>query len=191
MLRPAQSLMSCTRRSPGSPCSLPLRAPATGSSTPARPHTWPVTRVCSPLSLPPHASSSAMEHPCQSSSLVHHSSHRLLPLHLHDVHVSPSLIKNLVSVRKLTRDNHVSVEFDPLGFSIKDLRNKEVLLRSESSGDLYPCPCHCRSTALCMSPSTLGTLVSATRGSPPSLAFYSLLISVVLPPLHIPVLHVV
>ena len=37
-----------------------------------------------------------------------------------------------------------------------------------------PCPRHCRSTALFMSPSTLGTIISATRGSLPSLAFYSL-----------------
>ena len=60
------------------------------------------------------------------------------PLHLRDVLVSPSLIKNLVSVRKLTRDNQVSVEFDPLGFSVKDLRSKEVILRSDSNDDLYP-----------------------------------------------------
>ena len=60
------------------------------------------------------------------------------PLHLHDVLVSPSLIKNLVSVRKLTRDNQVSVEFDPLVFSVKDLRSKEVILCSDRNGDLYP-----------------------------------------------------
>src|SRR6185312_9652134 len=43
------------------------------------------------------------------------------PLHLRNILVSPDLIKNLVSVRSLTRDNNVSVEFDPFGFSIKDL----------------------------------------------------------------------
>ena len=57
---------------------------------------------------------------------------------LRDVLVSQSLIHNLVSVRRLTKDNSISVEFDPLGFSIKDLHSKAVLLRSDSSGDLYP-----------------------------------------------------
>jgi len=69
---------------------------------------------------------------------IHHCIHHFLSLYLHDVLVSPTLIKNLVSICKLTCDNLVSVEFDPLGFSIKVLRNKEVLLRSESTGDLYP-----------------------------------------------------
>jgi hypothetical protein len=30
------------------------------------------------------------------------------PLHLHNVLVTPSLVKNLVSIRQLTRDNNVS-----------------------------------------------------------------------------------
>jgi len=69
--------------------------------------------------------------------------HALLPtpsssLKLNNVLISPHLIKNLISVRSLTRDNSVSVEFDPCGFSIKDLRSKTVLLRCDSSGDLYP-----------------------------------------------------
>jgi hypothetical protein len=33
----------------------------------------------------------------------------------------PELVENLISVYKLTRDNLVLVEFDPFGFSIKDL----------------------------------------------------------------------
>lgn len=60
------------------------------------------------------------------------------PLYLNSVLVSPSLIKNLISVRRLTRDNNISVEFDPSGFSIKDLRTKEERLRCNSDGDLYP-----------------------------------------------------
>jgi hypothetical protein len=50
------------------------------------------------------------------------------PLQLHNVLVCPSLIKNLVSVRALTRDNPVTVEFDVDGFSVKDLRTGTVLL---------------------------------------------------------------
>ena len=59
------------------------------------------------------------------------------PLHLRHVLVTPSIIKNLISVRKLTTDNLVSVEFDPLGVSVKDLRSKEVIARFNSSGDMY------------------------------------------------------
>jgi hypothetical protein len=50
---------------------------------------------------------------------------------------TPSLVSNLISVRKFTRDNCCSVEFDPFGFSVKDLINQTLLLRSNSSGDLY------------------------------------------------------
>jgi len=59
-------------------------------------------------------------------------------LHLHNVLVTPSLIKNLISVKQLTRDNNVSIEFDPVGFSVKDLATQTVMLRCENSGDLYP-----------------------------------------------------
>ena len=72
---------------------------------------------------------------CAGTATVPTSSSSLL---LHDVLVSPSLIKNLISVRRLTRDNSVSIEFDPFGFSIKDLHIRAVLFRSDSSGDLYP-----------------------------------------------------
>lgn len=59
-------------------------------------------------------------------------------LSLHNILYSPSIIKNLVSVRALTHDNFVSVEFDPFGFSIKDLHSKAVILRCDSTGDLNP-----------------------------------------------------
>ena len=51
---------------------------------------------------------------------------------------APKLIKNLISVRKFTHDNMVSVEFDLFGFSVKDLATGNVLLRSNSTDDLYP-----------------------------------------------------
>jgi hypothetical protein len=41
-------------------------------------------------------------------------------------------------VHSVTRGKNVSVEFDPFGFSIKDLCTREVIHRCESSGDLYP-----------------------------------------------------
>ena len=59
-------------------------------------------------------------------------------LKLNNVLHAPKLIKNLISVRKFTNDNMVSVEFDPFGFSVKDLQTGKQLMRCDSSGDLYP-----------------------------------------------------
>jgi hypothetical protein len=60
------------------------------------------------------------------------------PLHLNNILISPSIVKNLVSVRQLTCENNVSIEFDPHGFSVKDLSTGTVTLRCESDGALYP-----------------------------------------------------
>ena len=60
------------------------------------------------------------------------------PIQLNNVLVSPSIVKNLVSIPKLTRDNNISIEFDPTAFSIKDLPTGTVMLRCESFGELYP-----------------------------------------------------
>ncbi|GJT20391.1 ribonuclease H-like domain-containing protein [Tanacetum coccineum] len=60
------------------------------------------------------------------------------PLHLHNVLVTPNIIKNLISVRQFTRYNNYTIEFDSFGFSVKDLLTRHILLRCDSSGDLYP-----------------------------------------------------
>ncbi|GJU13467.1 ribonuclease H-like domain-containing protein, partial [Tanacetum coccineum] len=60
------------------------------------------------------------------------------PLHLHNVLVTPNIIKNLISVRQFTKDNNCTVEFDAFGFSVKDFLTRHILLRCDSSGDLYP-----------------------------------------------------
>jgi histone deacetylase 1/2 len=60
------------------------------------------------------------------------------PFRLNHVLYSSSIIKNLISVCKFTRDNHCSVEFDPYGFCVKDLAARKITLRSSSSGKLYP-----------------------------------------------------
>jgi hypothetical protein len=57
---------------------------------------------------------------------------------LNNVLVTPNLIKDLLSVRKFIIDNFVSIEFDPFGLSVKDLRTKNEIVRCNSSGDLYP-----------------------------------------------------
>ncbi|GJU35191.1 ribonuclease H-like domain-containing protein [Tanacetum coccineum] len=60
------------------------------------------------------------------------------PLHLHNVLVTPNIIKNLISVRQFTRDNNCTIKFDAFGFSVKDYLTRHILLQCDSSGDLYP-----------------------------------------------------
>ena len=50
------------------------------------------------------------------------------PLYLNNILVAPNLIKNLLSVRRLTTDNNCSVECDPFGLTVKDYPTKEELL---------------------------------------------------------------
>ncbi|GJX33260.1 ribonuclease H-like domain-containing protein [Tanacetum coccineum] len=78
-----------------------------------------------------------------SSIPVIHSGHVQIPnsyrpLHLRNVHVTPNIIKYLVSVRKFTTDNKCSIDFDPYGFTIRDYHTLHTLLRCDSTGDLYP-----------------------------------------------------
>ncbi|XP_071709322.1 uncharacterized protein [Rutidosis leptorrhynchoides] len=68
--------------------------------------------------------------------------HSVLPninraLHLSNVLVTPNIVKNLISVRKFARDNKVSVSFDEFGFSVKDYLTRRLLLRCDSTRDLY------------------------------------------------------
>src|SRR5438132_2273969 len=41
--------------------------------------------------------------------------------YLNNILVTPTIIKNLISVRQFTLDNNCSVELDPFGLSVKDL----------------------------------------------------------------------
>jgi hypothetical protein len=56
---------------------------------------------------------------------------------LRDVLIAPELIKNLISIQQFTRDNLVSIEFDPFGLSVKDYLTKVEIARFNSSGELY------------------------------------------------------
>lgn len=94
------------------------------SSSPAHPHI--IVGNCASLPVT-HAAATSIPTPSR-------------PLHLSNVLIAPHIIKNLLSVRALTRDNSVSVEFDPTGFSVKDLRTKAVMLRCDRTGHLYPLP---------------------------------------------------
>jgi hypothetical protein len=57
--------------------------------------------------------------------------------YLNDVLVAPHITHNLLSVRRFTIDNSCSIEFDPSGFSVKDLATRTLLARCDSSGPLY------------------------------------------------------
>ncbi|GJS57861.1 ribonuclease H-like domain-containing protein [Tanacetum coccineum] len=77
------------------------------------------------------------------SILVTNTGHSIIPfihrpLHLHNVLVTPNIIKNLISVRQFTRDNIYIIEFDAFGFSVKDFLTRHILLSCDRSGDLYP-----------------------------------------------------
>jgi hypothetical protein len=107
-----------------------------------------------PLSTPHFFTvSSGNSVPISSSS---HSSLRTPSWHifkLNNVLLVPNLIHNLLSIRKFTRDNICSIEFDAFGFSVKDLKTRRMILRYNSEGDLYTFPgsiptCQFSSTAM-------------------------------------------
>ncbi|GJU28338.1 ribonuclease H-like domain-containing protein, partial [Tanacetum coccineum] len=60
------------------------------------------------------------------------------PLQLINVLITPHIVKNLISVRQFVRDNNCKIEFDAFSFSVKDFMTRWVLLRCDSTGDLYP-----------------------------------------------------
>nr|GEY85628.1 reverse transcriptase domain-containing protein [Tanacetum cinerariifolium] len=69
--------------------------------------------------------------------------HSILPtptrsLHLNNVLITPHIVKNLIFVREFVRYNNCTIEFDAFGFSVKDFLTRRVLLRCDSTGDLYP-----------------------------------------------------
>ena len=89
-----------------------------------------------------------------------------MPLYLSNVLVSPDIIKNLVSVRSLTRENPVTVEFDMFGFSVKDARTRMVLHRCDSPDELYPVHSSTSSVAAPMALSAGVDLWHARLGHP-------------------------
>ncbi|GKC94791.1 hypothetical protein Tco_1160233 [Tanacetum coccineum] len=75
------------------------------------------------------------------SILVTNTGHSILPtpfkfLHLNNVLITPHIAKK--NVRQFVRDNNCTIEFDAFGFLVKDFMTRRVLLRCDSTGDLYP-----------------------------------------------------
>ncbi|GJU79213.1 hypothetical protein Tco_1276283 [Tanacetum coccineum] len=62
--------------------------------------------------------------------------HRLL--HLNNVLITPNIVKKLIFVLQFVRDNNCTIEVNTFGFSIKYFMTRRVLLRCDSTGDLYP-----------------------------------------------------
>jgi hypothetical protein len=50
----------------------------------------------------------------------------------------PTSHKNLVSIHRFTRDNHIFVEYHPYFFLVKDPTTRKVLLCGKCRGGLYP-----------------------------------------------------
>ncbi|KAJ9545524.1 hypothetical protein OSB04_025231 [Centaurea solstitialis] len=69
------------------------------------------------------------------NAILTHLNHKF---RLNNTYHIPNIIKNLVGVKKFTRENNTSVEFDPFGFTVKDLTTKKHITRCDSPGDLYP-----------------------------------------------------
>ena len=86
--------------------------------------------------------------------------------HLNNVQVAPDIVRNLLSVRQFTRDNHCSIEFDALGFSVKDPWMGRVILRCNSSGDLYTISPASPSTAASCNLAVTSTLWHHRLGHP-------------------------
>ncbi|GJT16471.1 ribonuclease H-like domain-containing protein [Tanacetum coccineum] len=73
---------------------------------------------------------------------VTNSGHSILPtpfksLHLNNVLITPHIVKKLIFVRQFVHDNNCTIQFDSFGFSVKDFLTCRVLLRCDSTGDLY------------------------------------------------------
>ncbi|GKF06887.1 ribonuclease H-like domain-containing protein [Tanacetum coccineum] len=74
---------------------------------------------------------------------VTNTGHSILPtptksFHLNNVLITPHIVNNLIFVRQFVRDNNCTIEFDAFGFSVKDFLTRRVLLRCDSTVDLYP-----------------------------------------------------
>nr|GEX30027.1 ribonuclease H-like domain-containing protein [Tanacetum cinerariifolium] len=59
-------------------------------------------------------------------------------LHLNNVLITPHIVKNLIYVRQFVPDNNCTFEFEAFGFFVKDFLTRRVLLRCDSTRDLYP-----------------------------------------------------
>jgi hypothetical protein len=86
--------------------------------------------------------------------------------YLNNILLAPDLVQSLLSVRRFTTDTWCSMEFDPLGLSVKDLTTRNVIVRSNSTGPLYtmrlPNSFTSPSTVVAAVATTASTIVTST-----------------------------
>ena len=101
------------------------------------------------------------------------------PITMSNVLVSHDLVTSLVSVRRLIRENPLTVEFDGVGFSVKDARTRMVLHRCDSPDELYPVHAGASTSTPSPSPpaSTFGMLAWATPTPPFCVRFLGVFLS--------------
>jgi hypothetical protein len=96
---------------------------------------------CTPLSRPHFVTiGNGDAVPISSSGLALLQSSSGHSFKLNNVLLVPHLIRNMLSIRKFTRDNRCSIEFDAFGFSVKDLKTHREILHCNSDGNLYTFP---------------------------------------------------
>jgi hypothetical protein len=84
---------------------------------------------------------------------------------LPDVLVAPSLVHNLLSIRRFTADNSCSVEFDSSGLTVKDSATRCPLLRCDSTAPLYTLRLPHATSASSSSPATAAVFAATTSST--------------------------
>jgi hypothetical protein len=82
-----------------------------------------------------------------------------------DVLVAPSLVHNLLSIRRFTADNSCSVEFDSSGLTVKDSATRRPLLRCDSTGPLYTLRLPHATSSSSSSPNTAPVFAATTSST--------------------------
>ena len=82
-----------------------------------------------------------------------------------DVLVAPSLVHNLLSIRRFTADNSCSVEFDSSGLTVKDSATRRPLLRCDSTGPLYTLRLPHATSSSSSSPDTAAVFAATTSST--------------------------
>jgi hypothetical protein len=59
------------------------------------------------------------------------------PFYLNNILLALDMVQSLLSIRRFTTDNWCSMEFDPVGLSVKDLSTWNMIVRSNSTSPLY------------------------------------------------------
>jgi hypothetical protein len=82
-----------------------------------------------------------------------------------NVLVAPSLVHNLLSIRRFTTDNSCSVEFDSSGLTVKDSATRRPLLRCDSTDPLYTIRLPHATSSSSSSPDTTAVLAATTSST--------------------------